>query len=280
MTFKQLYTLMTEDNIEDLQVQGNWDDGKRHGYDKASIGIMKNPNTIQRIKKKWDRFKYPIDMYIVKGPKIHQFTEIGKVPYEFLRNELKLDIPTDSEHITLVFTNNKGNEKMPMTPWTLAHRFGHAIRRDANGINYHYKELTQTVMRLFKEVASTLYRREISTSINRYGYENNTNDNGLLRALSHALGTFKSARDKNLRDYGEFTNELIAQFIITDNIKLNRDLPNILPLRYAWGNPSGPYKNHTIDDEEIDDIMTRYEQDIYNYIDILIGSAIGDIFVM
>jgi len=36
-----------------------------------------------------------------------------------------------------------------------------------------------------------------------------------------ALGTFKSARQKNTRNFYEFSFECIAQFLVTGSVKLN-----------------------------------------------------------
>jgi hypothetical protein len=48
-----------------------------------------------------------------------------------------------------------------------------------------------------------------------------------MKHLSHALGTFKSARDKNLRDYFEIYNELFAQYLITGKVTLS-ELPKMI----------------------------------------------------
>ena len=50
-------------------------------------------------------------------------------------------------------------------------------------------------------------------------------DQLLMKHLGHALGTFKSARDKKLRDFFEVYNELFAQYVITGEVTLN-DLPS------------------------------------------------------
>ena len=105
-------------------------------------------------------------------------------------------------------------------------------------------------------------------------------DESLMKQLAHALGTFKSARSGKIRNWPEFTNELIAQYIITGDVTLNRDLPAMLKMSYAWGNPQGYYRNRDIDAKDIDYMLNIWEQEIRGYIDALFGSSVNDIFVM
>jgi hypothetical protein len=277
-SFKDFFNrILNEDALDNLEIRGDWENGKPYGYDKPSIKMMANPLTAERIKKKWAKLDYPVNAYIIKGPKIHTYTELGRVPWKFVRDKMKLeDMNYDDDAITCIFTNNKGAEKIPMTPWTLAHRLGHAMARDTmrNERPYMYREVERTVEKLFLRVAEYYGKRPTPYT--------NTLDEPFKKALAQSLGTFKSARDRNLRASFEFVNESIAQFIITGKITLNRDLPKILPVRFAWGKPQGSYLRFTDEHtkEDLEDIINDYENQLYNNIDALFGSSIGNIYVM
>jgi len=293
MTLHQLYQLLIkEDSIDNIELKGDWgDSAKKYGYDKASINILKNPKGLEKIKKKWEKTAFDFDLYFLRSSEGNKSGELGRVSPDFVRDNLKLNIQNDPNKITIIFVNNKGDEKMPMTAWTIAHRLGHALARTHtshkrfNGTTHHYKELIDTINRLLLTIARTIYNKQsLKKRISSYGdyggFE--TDDRKLRNELAHALGTFKSARDKNIRNDAEFTFELIAQYIITGKISLNRNFPRILPISHAWGKPSGPVAKQMTPEltEELDDILSNSENDINNDIDALLGSSIGSIYVM
>lgn len=285
LSFKQLfYRLFSEDAMDNLEVQGNWNDGKAHGYDKPSLKMMTNPLNIERIKKKWEKLPYDVNAYIIKGPKIHQYTELGRVTFDFVRDKLGMNINYDDDKITVIYTNNKGSEKVPLTPWTLAHRLGHAMARDkiSNDTPYMYKEVNLTIDKLLRDVAKYYGRNSLTKEVrSSYSY-NSVPDEQFKKALVYALATFKSARDRKLRASFEFTNELIAQYVITGKVTLNANLPKLLPLSYAWGKPQGYHLRFTEErtPQELEDLIEVYQSELYNDIDALFGSSIGNIYVM
>lgn len=283
MTFQELYKFLIkeDDAIENIELKGDWTSSKLHGYDKASVGILKNKNSLERIKTKWSKLEHPIDLYIAKGPEIHKFYELGRVDFYFVRDKMKLDITPNDDNITLILTNNKGDEKVPLTPWIIAHRFGHAFSRDTvtrNGSDYFWKQIQVTVNKLFDEILHIAYGRKLSIN-DPYSKTNQK----IKRELSHALGTFKSARDKNLRNDSEFIHELIAQYIINGKVTLNTKLPNVLPIKSAWGRVDGYPLNRNLsqdDKEELEWTFKQKEEEINYDIDNLFTSNIGHIFVM
>ncbi len=277
MTFKEYFNkIIEEDAIDNIGFEGDWEkDARPRGWDKPSIGILKSPVGIQRLRKKWDKTNYEFDLYFVRSPKGFKYTEVGKVDEKFIKENLGLDIQPVKDHITIIYTNNKGSEKMPATPWTLAHRFGHAIRMG----NPMYQKFSRHVDDLLEKVAKLIYGRDIKN--NGWGSYDQNKERIKLQ-LCHALGSFKSARDKNLRNVGEFANELFAEYMITNKIKFRRELPQLLATRYAWGHPQGPYRREMNDNikEELDEILYDYENTIYWSVDEMVGNAVNGIFVM
>jgi hypothetical protein len=293
MKLNDLYKifLVTEDGIDNLEFVGNWDSPKNHGWSKADQKILKSPNGVERMKRLWKKVHQPFDVYLAKSFQMSKFAEIGRVSPEFVKDKLGLDIPFNDDNITVIFTNNTGAEKMPATPWTLAHRFGHALNK-VNGSgaeNPQYEYVRKEVDKLFHEISNFVYRTDLKKLQNPTGYgyygdnmDGNKKARQMKKQLATALGTFKSARDKNIRNDSEFINEIIAQYMITGKIVLNTELPKVLPMRYVWGRADGPYHKELSEDEkeELTDIIRISQNTIEFYINDLLDGAIGNIYVM
>jgi hypothetical protein len=275
---------LLEAPISNFERIGEWEQGdKPRGWDKASRGILTSPVGVEKIKTLWSKLPEDVDMYLVSNKEGWKHTEVGEVDENWVKDNLKLNLPINHDNITVIYTNNKGSEKVPATGWTLAHRFGHALRRSKGFLNHgrktEYGLVEDNVQQLISKIADKIYRSNVKQN---YGEYDRRKDKIKLE-VAHALGTFKSARDKNLRNDAEFTNELIAQYIVTGNIKFNRELPNLLALRYTWGHPQGVYKKHNIEEQEkneIEQLIYDYENSIRYGIEDLIANAVGKIFVM
>ncbi len=136
----------------------------------------------------------------------------------------------EPNNVNIVFTNNKGSARVTMTPWIMAHRMGHAFARfKSSGLqgmerqfrNYH--EAVEAINNHFELIMQDVYGIKSYNSKGPWGPKERR-DQLLMKHLSHAIGTFKSARDNNLRDYFEVYNELFAQYLITGSITFN-ELP-------------------------------------------------------
>lgn len=288
MNFKNFFNffLLREDSVENIELKGDWDAKQQYGWNKADTGILKSPLGLEKIKTKW-KIDQPVDIYLVKGKLARKYVELGRVNYDYIRDEMKLDILPDSDHITIIYTQNTGAEKIPATPWTLAHRFGHALARvSGRGMqNDQYEEIRKAVDRLFSTIGMDVYGRKIMSTddmYNSYSVEDRRRNRKLRKELGHALGTFKSARDRRLREDFEFVNEIIAQYIITGKVKLKRDFPRVLATKYTWGRPSGIWRKPLTeeDKEDLDNYISNVENELEYLIDDALNAAIGDIFVM
>jgi len=154
---------------------------------------------------------------------------------------------------------------MPMTAWLMAHRLGHAIRKKNNT----WDHFTSEVERDFGRISTEAYH------MGEVSYE-------ALLTLANAVGTMRSARMGNLRNFYEFNYELLAQRLLTGHIKFN-PLPRCIrpDRRMAWGNPIG--RQYCADPEELrewDYVLEGYV-DQYEYIlDHVMESLVGKMYVM
>jgi hypothetical protein len=154
--FKE-WLALNEMPIVQLNKIGDWNKGsKKYGYSDKDIGIIGNENATAKIIKKWNNTKQDYILYFVKLPKVHTFTEVGEVSEEWVKKNLNLDIKPTENAITIIFTNNKGTEKVPLTSWIIAHRLGHAIRKIKEFSLYY----TDKILREFKKII----KRETITS--------------------------------------------------------------------------------------------------------------------
>jgi hypothetical protein len=287
----EVYGLISETPIDDIQRIGEWgEDDRSRKWDKKSHKLIRLERGIEKIKNLWSKTPQHFDIYLVNTQQAANHTEVGEVDDEFIKKELGINVPINHKNITVFYTNNVGNEKVPATGWTLAHRFGHAIRRSEGWLNYNnrdqtdYSRLQKNVDDLLQYIATNLYSKDVNhkTSYNSNDYKIKRDKEKIKRQIAHALGTFKSARDKNLRDYYEFTNELVAQYVINNKITFNKDFPRLLPMYYTWGTPQGIYKKN-IDEHHMREIklnISNYETIIYDNIKNMINNAVGKIFVM
>lgn len=279
--------LLQEMPINKFQLMGQWEpDAKRaYGYSRQDIGILTNPSAVEKIHRHWSNSKNDFEFYFLRSSMARKQVEVGEVKPDWVKENLGIDIEPKENAITVIFTQNTGAEKIPMTAWTIAHRLGHAIRRDKIFEQYFAKEIMKDFRELLKEVYGIDKKYSYAPG-GGYGggYGNSQIDEKDLRALAHAVGTMRSARQNNLRNFFEFVYELVAQWIITGNVKFN-PLPMslILNKRMAWGRPSNDTKRSKLDDiahEDWNETLRGYADKYEHYLDSVFSGLEGRIFVM
>ena len=245
--------------ITDFQLMGKW--GPKdlpRGYTKQDIGILTNPKAVEKIHKQWSNTKQNFDLYFLRSPKAHKHLQVGLVTPDWVKQNLQVDIKPNPNNVTVIFTQNKGDQKIPMTGWAIAHRLGHALIRDrtvglgfANGpIGRFFSRVQQD----FDRMTQQLFPNSRPDVYGRY-------DKNQIKPvhLAYAVGTMKSARDRNLTRFGEFTFELFAQYLLTGKIKFN-PLPRSIIRRnhMAWGR-SAPQTNWAQDETAFYKVHTKLQ---------------------
>jgi hypothetical protein len=276
--------------IDQMAFHGDWGpNAKPRGYDHASIGILQSPAGLEKIRTKWAKVNQDFDIFFVRSPKGFKHTEVGEVPWDWCEKNLGVDIRGSDDKVTLVFTNNKAADRIPMTAWTLAHRFGHAARssrgptRNTMAIRAE-ERISKILDNTLEHIAMAVYGTQTDS---RYSYLNGRdaarpNRDLIFRRIAEGLGTMKSARDGRLLRYREFVYEMLAQYMITGSVKLNTRLPEVLATRFAWGKKQGPWRRN-IDQHAMADVVDRIENlqneaDAYAYE--TLESALARIYVM
>jgi len=275
MNFKEW--LLQEMPIGNFGMIGAWDKGpdkKRYGYKSDDIRLLTNPVAVDKIHKKWSNTKETFDFYFVRTPEGKKYLEYGEVTPEWVKKNLMLDITPRPDTITVIFTNNIGQERIPMTAWAIAHRFGHAIKNMP-----HFKDFEREVQSYFNTIFRSAYNFEPRRA---YGYSDQDNrrrqdTETMSRHLAHGIGTMKSARDRKIVNSNEFLYELLAQYLITGHIKLNTPPPKLgssaFGRRALHANPD---ELEQWDDYSMAGIAETLEQ----YLDAAVGSLVNKVFVM
>lgn len=219
--------LLVEFPVTKFQKLGRWEPGApKYGFHSDDIGIVNSPKGEAKIIRKWSNTKENFELYFVRVPRGRTFREQGEVSSEWLKENLKVDIEPNLDAITIIYTNNIASERTPLTAWTIAHRFGHAIRR-----THEWEYFAKLVQKDLNDMVDSLYNRPYYSSRENYAKQFAR----IMKVLVTSIGSFKSARDNNLRNQFEFLYELLAQYMTTGKITF-RPPPNHIVLRYVYGN--------------------------------------------
>lgn len=276
--------VLEEDNLEEMPIQqfktvGDW--SKRSSFSSdIDRRLLTSPKAVEKIHRQWEKTPYDFDLFLVNSPKVNkqQFREQGEVDLDFIRNEVKLtpeEFPDPNPNaITIIFTGNFGDERNMASGWILAHRVGHAFARGRNSSTREIWEVyTNRLERIFVDILHDVYKIQVRTNTRPFLKMD------VLKLAAQQIGTMKSARDGNLRNWYEFGYELFAQYLLTGKIKLKPLESRLVTKIKNWGH------KETIGSEEgfredHNSNLPYYEDELENAINDVLGSAIGSIFLM
>lgn len=272
----RLKDLLKEAPLDTHQTIGDFSKGSSF-TNKQDRALVTNPVSVQKVKDFFKNTNVTFDFYFVNTKEARNFMELGKVDEDFIYTKLKISPEQlkngkiNKDNVTVFFTNNKGEERVPLTAWVIAHRMGHVMRRESsweNTLEPWLEERLQKILSLYG-VSKPGYEMKYVEDMRTY--------RTALRYLCETIGTFKSARDKNLRAEFEFNYELFAQYISSGKIKLN-PLPDVLLIRKI---NFGKKITRKLDDRQYADSII---EDMYwnypSYAENVLSSSRGKIFVM
>jgi hypothetical protein len=156
---------------------------------------LKKEGYLEKVKSKFAKdIAVNFNLFFVKSAQAGKHREVGIVSPDSLRSmisDVNLDPILNSSNpnnITIVFTNNVGDQKVPLTPWIIAHRTSHAFLRG----RLQDKELDREYSYFLREYKNTL-RDCCGISMSDYGSPVDKLNEQKLKRLLNSLGTFKSA---------------------------------------------------------------------------------------
>ena len=279
----KLSDLLNEAPIGTYTTIGDFEKGASYKDPRDRLSVS-HPVTVQKVKDMLKNTSVDFDFYFVNKPGLRQFSEKGKVPYEFifkpypeglgLTHEELGDKSINSDNITVFFVSNTAADKIPMTAWTIVHRVGHAMNRTPQ-----FQEYTKWLDKEFDELLSLYGKQKPS----RFSYDTNdykrsrTFDLAKGRLFNH-IGTMRSAREGRIhRRYFEFYFELFVQYLKDGKITFNPLTKNLLV-------GFGPYGSKTLASTqnlaEAQEKLDYIANTIPYLVEDVLTANVGDIFVM
>jgi len=258
---------------------GKFPDGKamNQNWDKASHNILTNGG-LERVRKSWSKVPQDFDLFFVKDDGMRKTWFEGEVSENHLKQR-GINVNINPNAITLIFTNNLGGNRVPMTPWILGHRFGHVLWRDDE-----FQGFYKMVRRDFSDLIEEIYGRERKGGFMAYGDSYDSEHDKLLRLMAMALGSMRSARTGKLDSFEEFLFEMLGQYIIAGKIEFRNNVPRMLTTRKAWGrHADGVYSKIHNDEHMMDYITQALESHAHHYTiqcKRILNDCVGRIFVI
>lgn len=274
----KLTKILNEAPIDTYQTIGDFDKGASF-RDKRDRDLVVHPIAIQKVKDFFKNTSADFDFYFVNLRGRRKFAERGKVSQDFIfkpypeglgitPEQLKEGKINDS-NITVFFVGNSAAEKIPMTSWTIAHRFGHVLRNE-----YAFKDYIKWLDDSFAELLK-LYN--VNAPGGAFDYAQRDKFGKAKAQLFNQIGTMKSARDGKIDRYAEFYYELMAQYLKDGKITLKRLSTSIVRGTAAYGRKETAYTKTL---EDVNDLLGSIERDFPYYAEDVLGSCIGNIYVM
>jgi len=286
MNFKEFFNLREMPLRKAERIGKGWTDTKNlHWWDKPSVQLLQSDKALQKIHNAWKDTQHTYDFYFLKAKGMRDTLERGEVSLDYVHETLgQPNFQSDPEAITVIFTNNRGDQKVPMTAWIMAHRFGHAMQASERyglqgGI---FRKFQDQLERDFSSLLDRVYGFRTAGMMSG-DYERYGRSQKMIKELMQSLGTMRSARQANISRPGEFAHELIAQFLLNGKVQFNKEAPVAIGRRMAWGNPTYDIYSKARDEQskqEISQTISDMEEHCNMMIDGILDRAVGKIYVM
>lgn len=286
MKIKDLLETIDEMALSSYKTMGDFTKpGPFRGADKKLVPHPKNQLKTQKF---LEKTPFDFRLFFSNLPGTGQYKEWGpmsgdKLKQIFGEEQANEIINGSDDAITVVFVGNSGPGKVMLTPWIMAHRFGHAIQAGA-GIDSNWSAWKEAEDHFFKSVNNLLeeYYGKLYKGANSYKTQIKWDMTPEYNALFNAIGTQRSSRSGQIKRPYEFLYELFAQYLGTGKITLNPLPVNLGYGRKNWGTPS-KYMNLKREYNTDNDRTYATEilaNDMEILFDSVLSSSVGQIYVM
>lgn len=277
-------TTVDEMALKQFTPMGDFDKpGPFKGVDKR---LVPHPTNQIKAQQFFEKTPYDFRLFFSNISGTGKYAETGPVTPQRLQQmfgDQAQPIIADSEDaITVVFVGNTGDSKVMMTPWIMAHRFGHAIQAGVRG-NPGWSTWGEAEKHFFKAVNTMLAEYYGKAGVNDY-YSTPVKYNMTpeYNALFNAIGTQRSSRSGQIKRPYEFLYEIFAQYLGTGDVTFNPLPTNLGYGRKNWGTPS-QYMNikpEYRDEGDRAEATQTLANDMHYMFDDVLSSSVGQIFVM
>lgn len=232
--------VIEEAPLADFETFGDLDkEGSFRGDD---LKAVRSEKWLTKVRTQFANFPHPLNVYVYNGEggmvSIGS-REIDARNFAMLRGELagvqppsrvqrilgKLP-PNIETSITAILVENEGSERLPLTPWILAHRICHAVMEGGTARSQALRSpdlaLAHTI--LIDDFNEAMRRvRTYLGAVDEFadltlGMGGLTSEG--VKDIARLVGTMRSARTGNLANGGEFLVEMMAQVMIQGRVTL------------------------------------------------------------
>jgi len=279
---------ITEAPLTDYVPLGDFE--KKGQFKDVDRKLITHPATHNKAVRFLENTPYNFRLFFNNNPGLRKHRESGaRTPeeiQEIFREDSKQILANSQNAITIVFLGNYGDQAVMMTPWVMAHRFGHAItasnRRSYGNQNSTdpWQKAENYFFRTINELLEHYYKKVATRST--YGSNVNYNLAPEYNALFNSIGTQRSSRTGQIKRPYEFMYEMFAQYLKTGAITFN-PLPVSLDYgRKAWGRPT---KYMSISDDVRDELSRQEISDelangLSNLFSTVLRQSVGNVYVM
>lgn len=260
--------------------------GPFRGVDKK---LIPHPTSQLKTQKFFEKTPYDFRLFFSNIPGTGRYGEYGvmdpKVIQEVFGNQAQQIIDGSEDSITVVFVGNKGDSKVMMTPWVMAHRIGHAVQASSYNTARSgdtkpkgpWREAETHFFKGINELLNDYYGKKV---VNQFDTQVNWKLRDEYSALFNAIGTQRSSRKKLIKRPYEFFYEMFAQYLGTGTITLNR-LPNRVDYgRKAWGRSTQSLRLDTEAEKDTQYTTEVLAHDMEIMFSAVLSSMVGKIYIM
>lgn len=284
MRANEFITESTVDEMALAKYQTMGDFGKPGPFRGVDKRLVPHPKTQMKAQKFFENTPYDFRLFFSNIPGTGKFSEYGPMSPEEIQKNFGDQAPSiidgHEDAITVVFVGNKGDSKVMLTPWMMAHRFGHSVLAGARFERGGFTAWPEAEKHFFKSINSMLAEYYGKAPGSKEGMSNDLTP--AYNALFNAIGTQKSSRSGQIKRPYEFLHETLAQYLGTGHVTFNALPSNLGYGSEAWGNPSKylNIKPEYRDEQSRKDKAEKLARDMeYKFSDV-ISSSVGKIFVM
>jgi hypothetical protein len=276
--------------ISDFHHIGNWEKNSsfRNPQDRK---LLTNPKAIKKMKSQW---RFPeesmFNIILVNHPDGNPSLtmETGIVQHDWIADNMpriadQVEAALDDSAINIIYTNNSGAERVPMTGWIMAHRLGHALeaygtRSRGAKYAYYYHEADQVFADNLRQLMEEFYSLDLGDRGSRIGqhrrFDVPRGGHAVLGFLRAAC-TFRSAREHNIREAGEVLHESFAQYLFTGKVRFGD-----IPKSFKYGNSWYRFRGDEDDYDHANMLWRETGEQMAEYFETCISYCDGQILVM
>lgn len=208
----------------------------------ADKKLVPHPKNIEKATQFFEQTPFDFRLFFSHLKGTGKYSEHGPMSIDQIRQVFGKDadeiIAGSEDAITVIYVGNKGESKVMLTPWMMAHRFGHAIAAGNRNADKRWGPWREAEEYFFGQINNLLNTHYNKSKLNQFSSPMNYKLTPEYNALFNAIGTQLSSKSGQIRRPYEFLYEIFAQYLGTGKITLNPLPTNLDYGRKAWGNPT------------------------------------------